>query len=65
MLFRSATVLLLVGLAYYLYHLAERKGWFLVKAPYFTYLESGAGIRPGDAVRLMGFDVGKITHVTA
>ena len=60
-----ATALLLGGLAYYIYHLAERKGWFLIKAPYFTYLESGAGIKPGDAVRLMGFDVGKITRVTA
>lgn len=60
-----ATLLLLGGLAYYIYHLAERKGWFLSKAPYFTYLESGAGVKPGDPVRLMGFDAGKITQVTA
>ncbi len=61
----AATLLLLAGLAYYIYSLAERKGWFLTKAPYFTYLRSGGGIKPGGAVRLMGFDVGKITHVTA
>ena len=60
-----AALLLLGGLAYYIYNLAERKGWFLTKAPYFTYLESGAGIKPGDPVRLMGFDVGKVTVVTA
>jgi ABC-type transporter Mla subunit MlaD len=60
-----ATLLLLGGLAYYIYHLAERKGWFLTKAPYFTYLETGTGVKPGDPVRLMGFEAGKITQVTA
>src|SRR5688572_21038656 len=60
-----AVLLLLGGLAYYIYNLAERKGWFLNKAPYFTYLRSGAGIKPGDPVRLMGFDVGRVTEVTA
>jgi len=60
-----ATVLLLAGLAYYIYNLAERKGWFLTKAPYFTYLRSGAGIKVGGPVRLMGFDAGKIVKVTA
>ena len=58
-----ATLLLLGGLAYYVYHLAESKGWFETKAPYFTYLESGAGIKVGDKVRLMGFDAGEITKV--
>ena len=60
-----ATLLLLAGLGYYIYKMAERKGWFVVKAPYFTYLESGAGIVPGDPVRLMGFNAGAITRVTA
>jgi ABC-type transporter Mla subunit MlaD len=60
-----AVLMLLAGLAYYIHNLAERKGWFLTKAPYFTYLESGAGIKPGDPVRLMGFDIGKVTEVTA
>jgi ABC-type transporter Mla subunit MlaD len=60
-----ATLLLLAGLAYYVHSVAQRKGWFLTKAPYFTYLESGAGIKPGDKVRLMGFDAGEITKVTA
>jgi ABC-type transporter Mla subunit MlaD len=58
-----AALLLLGGLAFYIYNLAERKGWLLTKAPYFIYLESGAGIKPGDPVRLMGFDAGKITKV--
>jgi ABC-type transporter Mla subunit MlaD len=60
-----AVLLLLGGLAYYIYNLADRKGWFLAKAPYFTYLESGAGIHPGDKVRLMGFEIGNVTVVTA
>jgi ABC-type transporter Mla subunit MlaD len=58
-----ATLLLLAGLAYYLYKTAESKGWFIAKAPYFIYLESGAGIKPGDKVRLMGFDAGEIRVV--
>jgi ABC-type transporter Mla subunit MlaD len=60
-----ATLLLLTGLAYYVYHTAQRKGWFLTKAPYFVYLNNGAGFKVGDSVKLMGFDVGQITEITA
>ncbi len=59
-----ATLLLLGGFASYLYHTAQRKGWFVVKVPYFTELLSGAGLKVGDPVKLMGFDVGEITRVT-
>jgi ABC-type transporter Mla subunit MlaD len=58
-----ATLLLLAGLAYYIYSVAARKGWFRNKAPYFTYLNSGAGIKVGDPVRLMGFTAGQITKI--
>lgn len=60
-----ATLLLLGGLGYYVYKTGQRKGWFLTKAPYFTYLRSGAGLKLGDPVRLMGFDAGEITRITA
>ena len=59
-----ATLLLLAGLAYYVRSVARNKGWFLTKAPYFTYLESGAGVKVGDKVRLMGFPAGEITRIT-
>ncbi len=58
-----ATLLMLGGLAYYVYHLAALKGWFVPKALYFAYLESGAGIKIGDKVKLMGFDAGEITMI--
>jgi ABC-type transporter Mla subunit MlaD len=58
-----ATLLLLGGLAYYVYNLAESKGWFITKAPYYTYLESAAGIKEGDKVRLMGTEAGAITVI--
>lgn len=58
-----ATVLMLGGLAYYVYHLATLKGWLLPKAAYYAYLESGAGIKVGDKVKLMGFDAGEITVI--
>jgi len=61
----AATLLMLAGLGYYVYHLAETKGWFKTKAPYFTYLETGAGVKAGDKVRLMGFPAGEITSVEA
>ena len=40
-----ATLLLLAGLGYYVYHLAERKGWFLEKLPYFTLVHDAAGLK--------------------
>ena len=60
-----AVLLLLTGLSFYVYSTAQRKGWFLAKAPYYTYLRSGAGLKVGDTVKLMGFDVGEITEITA
>jgi ABC-type transporter Mla subunit MlaD len=58
-----ATLLLFIGLGFYVYNLAESKGWFIPKAPYYTYLESGIGIKRGDKVRLMGFEAGEVTEV--
>ncbi len=58
-----ATALLLFGFGYYIYHTAERKGWFKIKAPFFTYVQSSAGLSVGDDVYMMGFAVGKITSV--
>lgn len=60
-----ATLLMIAGFGYYLYATARSKGWFLTKAPYFTYLRSGAGLKVGDTVKLMGFDAGQITQITA
>ncbi len=60
-----ATLLLVSGFAYYVYHTAQRKGWFLVRAPYSTYLNRATGLKVGDPVNLMGFDVGHITCITA
>src|SRR5438309_8481306 len=59
-----AAVLLLSGFFYYLYHTAVRKGWFLKKVPYYGYVQNASGLKPGDPVKLMGFDVGEITEVT-
>jgi ABC-type transporter Mla subunit MlaD len=58
-----ATALLIFGFGYYIYHTAERKGWFKIKAPFFTYVQSSAGLNVGDDVMMMGFAVGKITSV--
>ena len=60
-----ATILLLGGFAYYLYHAAQRKGWFLVKARFFTYVNSASELSVGDPVFLMGFQVGEVTGFAA
>ncbi|MGH7952247.1 MAG: MlaD family protein [Limisphaerales bacterium] len=60
-----ATTLLLFGFGYYLYHVAENRGWFLVKAKFFTYVSSATGLSVGDPVNLMGFQVGRITSIEA
>ena len=58
-----AAALLLFGFGYYIYHTAERKGWFKIKAEFVTYLQSSAGLNVGDPVVMMGFQVGHITSV--
>lgn len=60
-----ATALLLFGFGYYVYHTAERKGWFKIKAPFFTYVQSSDGLNVGDPVVMMGFQVGQITLIQA
>lgn len=58
-----AMLLLTFGFVYYVYTTAERKGWFLTKAPYFTFVDSATGLKIGDPVMLMGFDAGQITEI--
>jgi len=55
--------LLLVGFGYYIYSTAKNKGWFLKKINYHTSISSGAGLKVGQPVKLMGFDVGEITDI--
>ena len=56
-----AMALLAFGFVYYVYHTAENKGWFLTKAPYYTYANRATGLKVGDPVMLMGLAVGQIT----
>src|SRR5207247_10351494 len=58
-----ATLLLLSGFFYYLYHTATRKGWFLTKVTYFTYVDRADGLKVGDPVKLMGLLAGQITKI--
>jgi hypothetical protein len=55
-----AIALLTFGFGYYVYSTAESKGWFRTKAPFFCFIDSAAGLKPGDPVSLMGWDVGHI-----
>ena len=58
-----AILLLAFGFVYYFYTTAERKGWFLLKAKYYTFVDSASGLKVGDPVMMMGFDAGSITDI--
>jgi ABC-type transporter Mla subunit MlaD len=58
-----ATALLFFGFGYYVYKTAERKGWFLKKITYQTGVSTATGLKVGDPVRLMGYDVGDISDI--
>lgn len=58
-----AAVLLLVGFGYYLHDTGKRKGWFIPKCRYFTMLMTAEGLKVGDPVILMGFNVGEIVKI--
>lgn len=60
-----ATLLLLAGFVYYVYHTVQRKGWLLTKVPYYTLVDSAAGLKVGAPVMLMGFEAGEITEISA
>lgn len=60
-----ATLLVLVGLGFYIRQMAVRKGWYLRKLPYFTFVDSAAGLKVGQPVKMMGFDVGEVTKIEA
>jgi ABC-type transporter Mla subunit MlaD len=60
-----ATALLIFGFGYYIYHTAERKGWFKITAKFHTYVQSSSGLNVGDPVVMMGFQVGQITLIQA
>jgi len=60
-----ATILLLFGFGYYLYHAAERKGWFLMQARFYTYVNNATDLKVGAPVYLMGFEVGEVTGIVA
>lgn len=58
-----ATILLLTAFAYYVYSLAERKGWFKTKVHYSTGINNVTGLKVGDSVRLMGYPAGQIYSI--
>ena len=60
-----AVLTLICAFAYFAVNSARKKGWFLNKADYFTFVDSAAGLTEGDKVKLMGFDVGEITKIEA
>ncbi len=60
-----AALLLVGGFCYYVYYTAEKKGWLEVKAPFFCYVDSASGLTEGQSIKMMGFDVGEITRITA
>ncbi len=60
-----ATLLMIAGLAYYIYERAQSKGWGKRRLPYYTFVQNAAGLKLGQKVKLMGFDIGEVTVIEA
>lgn len=60
-----AVLLTLAGFVYYLIHTGKRRGWFINKVPYYVYVADATGLKPGDPVRMLGREVGRIVEVEA
>jgi ABC-type transporter Mla subunit MlaD len=60
-----ALLLLVAGFGYHLYHTAEKRGWFVPRCPYYTFVQNADGLEVGEPVMLMGFEVGNITVIEA
>ena len=58
-----ATALLVVGFGYYIYKTAESKGWFKIKAKYFIFTETAAGLNVADPVYFRGKAAGRILDI--
>lgn len=58
-----AMVLLLASLAFYIRQVARDRGWGEIKAKFHTFVQSSAGLKEGDKIVMMGFEVGEITMV--
>lgn len=59
----AATIGLILGFVAYVYYTAKRKGKFEPRAVYQTSIANAAGLKVGDSIKMMGFDVGEITAV--
>jgi ABC-type transporter Mla subunit MlaD len=60
-----ATLILLAGFGIYFRNTAEKRGWFKTKVKYFTFVNSAAGLKVGDPIKMMGFEAGNITAIRA
>ena len=60
-----ATLLMIGGLSYYIYQRAQTKGWGKRRLPYYTFVQNASGLKVGQKVKLMGFDVGEVTQIEA
>src|SRR5208282_3310124 len=58
-----ATALLVFGFGYYIYKTAQSKGWFKIKAKYFIFTETAAGLRIADPVYFRGNTAGQILDI--
>jgi len=58
-----AVLLLLAGLGFYIRQQAINRGWGEIQAKFHTFVQSSGGLKEGDKIVMMGFEVGNITLV--
>lgn len=63
-LFLVVAVISGAGLAaWFIRTTGEARGWWVTEVPYYTYVSQANGIHEGTPVQLMGYTVGRVTHV--
>src|SRR6266542_520462 len=58
-----ATLLVLVGLIFYIRQMARNKGWYMRKLPYYTFVDSAAGLKAGNKLKMLRSDIGALTNL--
>jgi MlaD protein len=65
-LFLIGAILLVIGaVGWWVKKTGDARGWFVLETPYYTFLESGAGVKAGTPIKMLGFTIGQVAKVEA
>lgn len=63
-MFLAGTALLaLCGLGWFIKSTGDKRGWWVVQVPYYTYLNDGGTVKVGTPVKRLGFTIGEVVSI--